>query len=103
MRQTRTSELEVKINEETNICLTGGNDCLKTSSLSEFADKVYYLPHEGVVVVTLDLARVHLLPFVGTEARPFWEQLSVAEHAAVNGAGKCRLEHLETCARNTQY
>ena len=64
---------------------------------------MYYLPHECVVVVTLDLARVHLLPFVGTEARPFWEHLSVAEHAAVNRAGKCRLEHLETCARNTQY
>ena len=70
--------------------------------LSEEADKVYYLPHEGVVVITLYLARVHLLPFVGTEARPFWEHLSVAEHAAVNGARKCRLEHLETCARNTR-
>ena len=61
---------------------------------------MYYLPHEGVVIVTLDLARVHLLPFVGTKARPFWEHLPVAEHAAVNGAGKCRLEHLEICARN---
>ena len=62
---------------------------------------MYYLPHECVVVVTLYLARVHLLPFVGTEARPFWEHFSVAEHAAVNGAGKCRLEHLETCAHHS--
>ena len=66
------------------------------------ADEVYYLPHEGVVVITLNFARVHLLPFVGTKARPLWEQFSVAEHAAMNRARKCRLEHLETCSHNTQ-
>ncbi len=56
-----------------------------------------YLPHEGVVVVGFDLARVDLLAAERSELRALGDDGFLAEDAVVHGARKRRLGQIQTC------